>query len=92
MVALRPIFRRLHYAGLSCGSQERSVFRRKSFVTVVELHARVDHLLLAKERELVRAQRVVVVTKELILVGKVFDIGVKLINDGLIKLCLGLLQ
>ena len=58
---------------------------------MVELDARVDHLLLTKLRELIGTQCVFVIGQESIVPGEFLHIGLELLDHGFVQLGLGLL-
>lgn len=87
VVALRPVPGRLDHTSLTRRAKERSVFGRQGLVTLVELDARVDHLLLAELREFVGAQSVLVVGEESIFAGESWDVGLELFYDCFVQFC-----
>jgi hypothetical protein len=87
VVALRPVLGRLDHTSLTRRAKERSVFGRQGLVTLVELDARVDHLLLAELCEFVGAQSVLVVGEESVLAGESWDVGLELFYDCFVQFC-----
>jgi len=78
--SLSPILRRLDHPALARGSDKRYGITSQCLVSLIELDARVHHLLLAKSRQLIGAKRVLVVVEERIWSREVLPAGVHLGN------------
>lgn len=86
MEALGEVLCGLDNARLAGRPEEGRRLRRKSLVATVELDAGVNHLLLAKDGELISAQRVRVVRQKGVRSSEGLDIGVDLLDGGIVCL------